>query len=246
VILLTDQKINFKEYFIERIPLGNGKEIQVECVRKNFDSFVMPILEREGDKEQLDNALDIYYKVLDNINNIELISFNTYPAYNLKEALGEDLFIIFAGEHLGTQPIECENKTVPAIVVGSRLHRFKNKDDLYEFWVRYKPYILHEIIHLQDYKRVSKIQKSDITNNFQYYNNPLEFNAFYLEVAHHFYNDIRRKGVLSDRETFIKSAWDYVHEIQPDLKKNLTDKMLYKWNKRFYQLYDELKKEFKI
>lgn len=146
-------------------------------------------------------------------------------AYNLKSILGEDFLIVFFGERFGTLQLEYNSKLVPTIVVGDKVHKWTGKRDLKRFWENNKLYIIHELIYLNDYKRVDNIQKSDPTNLKNYYNNPLEFNAFYLEVAQYFYDKIRIDGYLPARNKFIEIAWNYVEYEQPDLKINISDKM---------------------
>jgi hypothetical protein len=233
---------DFKSYFNGEIKLGFDT-YPIAYMRKNFNTFIIPLLEREGDKKQLDNALEAYYTIKNNTEKLLTIQINGYQAFNLKPILNEDFLIIFAGEHFGTTQINFESKIVPAMIVGSRVHDFKNDFDV--FWKENKSYILHELIHLEDYKRIKIRQDSSLDDMKKYYNNPLEFNAFYLEVANYFYDEIRKqKGKMDSITEFIESAWKYVYKIQPELKQNLSKDMLFKWNKRFYQLYDELQKEF--
>jgi hypothetical protein len=45
----------------------------------------------------------------------------------------------------------------------------------------------------------------------------------------------------TNHQEFLDYFWNEVKIKQPDLKKSLTKQMLFKWNKRIYQLYDHLK-----
>ena len=238
-------KINFENYFWENVKLGS-QDVVINYCRRNFNTFGISLLEREGDKEQLDKANSIYYEVLDNIENIKQIEVEGSPAYNLKPVLNQDFLIVFFGKKFGTLELEYNGKLIPTMVVGSEIHYYTGKEDLKRFWKNNKLYVIHELIHLSDYKRVSKIQKSNLLDLKKYYNNPLEFNAFYLEIAQYFYDKTREEGYLPERKYFIKNAWQYIKSEQPELKSNISEKMKIKWNKRLYQLYDELKKEFNI
>lgn len=219
--------------------------------RKTFETFMRPLFERDNDKSQIDLAFNMYDTVLTYIKNIPLTTLKNYPAYNLTPILNKDLFVVFYGEQTGATETEINGKLIQILLIGNRTYKFKNNDDLYIFWTNFKSFVIHEFIHLNDYKRIKTIKKSNFDNDVEYYNNPREFNAYYLEIAYYFYNRLKhnsklRQEILLDRNTFINELWNYIKEIQPNLKQSLTKEMLFKWNKRLYQLFDELKKEFKI
>lgn len=212
---------------------------------KSIDNFTYSIFEREGDSDQLYSATYIYLKVMENINEIDPIDIEGYISYNLEQAIGKDLLIVFTeGKETGCLFYDYKENgiDVPTIRFPEKdLSKFNN--DFGEFWENNRKTIIHELVHLNDYERIGKIIKSDLGDLKKYFNNPLEFNAFYIEVIDYFY-EMYKNETLPDRKEFIGSAWEYVNEIQPELESNLTDNMKTKWNKRFYQLYDELKKEF--
>lgn len=231
-------KNNFKEFLWER----SRPIILPE------DRLTEYLFEREGDKEQLDYAKEIYVKVARNIETIPLIKIEGHPAYNLKQAIGKDLLVIFYGEETGClfYNRNGDGIGVPTIRIGRDLYEFKD-NDFYRFWLKNRHVIIHELIHLNDHERIGKVITSDKNEKKQYYNNPLEFNAFYMEVIDHFYEEvIFGNKKLPSIKDFIKSAWDYVYQMQPELEDNISDKMKNKWNKRFYQLYDELRKELGV
>lgn len=215
---------------------------------KSFDGMMQCLFERENDKSQIDCAVSLYKKILDNIDNIKEIEYKGHPAYDLTSTLNEPFIIIFAGNKLGTMTLDINGIKTMTLVVGSDVYQYSQKlnNNLYKFWVNFKSYIIHELIHLNDYKRIKTIKKSDLTNANTYYNNPLEFNAYYLEIAHELYNNLKndpklKNEVLQDRNVFLNFAWKNIKEMIPEIKNSLTKDMLFKWNKRLYQLFDELK-----
>ena len=230
------------------IELNNDDTLRIGHPIKNFNKFMISLLERENDKAQIDAAESIYKKVLLNLKDIPLGNYIGYPAYDLLSVLGESLIIVFGGKRMGTTDIEINGKKTPAIVVGSEIFKHEGEDSLYDFWTKFKPHIIHELVHLNDQKRADVTLKSDPSSPFSYYNSPTEFNAYYLEIASVIYSDMstkrRRDKVLTDRVDFLEYAWGTVEEIVPGMRQNLSHDMLFKWNKRLYQLFDELKKEF--
>lgn len=215
---------------------------------KSFDDMMHCLFERENDKAQIDSAVALYEKILNNANDIKETIYKGYPSYDLTPILNEPFIVIFAGNKLGTTSLDINGVKTMTLVVGSEVYRYLNtiNNNLYKFWVENKAFIIHELIHLNDYKRVKVIKKSDLTNANTYYNSPLEFNAYYLEIAHDLYAELRnnqklKKEVLQDREVFLKFAWERINQTIPNIKNSLTKDMMFKWNKRLYQLFDELK-----
>ena len=214
----------------------------------SFDEMMQSLFERENDKDQIDSAVSLYNKILNNANDVTETEYKGYPAYDLTQLLNESFIVIFAGNKVGTVTLDINGINTMALVVGSEVYRYLNtiNNNLYKFWFENKSFIIHELIHLNDYKRVKSIKKSDLTNANTYYNNPLEFNAYYLEIAHDLYAELRnspklKKEILQDRNKFLTFAWEKINKKIPELKSALTKDMLFKWNKRLYQLYDELK-----
>lgn len=230
--------------------LNNDGNFGNNRLLKNFDKFMMALFERENDKSQLEYAEKLYDIVLMNITKIFQIEHMGYPAYDLTNILGEPFFVIFAGKELGTIKLNINGIETQTLVVGNNVFTHSDKKKLYHFWTNFKAFIIHELVHLNDYKRVKKIPKSDLNNAKTYYNNPLEFNAYYLEISHRIYNTLEhdfdniKDTILSDRKIFLEYVWEYINKLLPELKKNLSKDMLFKWNKRLYQLFDEMKKEF--
>jgi hypothetical protein len=220
---------------------------------KSFDEMMQGLFERENDKPQIDSAVSLYNKILHNANEVTETEYKGYPAYDLTQLLNEPFVVIFAGNKLGTVTLDINGTKTLVLVVGSEVYRYLNtiNNNLYKFWVENKSFIIHELIHLNDYKRVKTIKKSDLTNANTYYNNPLEFNAYYLEIAHDLYAELRnspklKKEILQDRNVFLKFAWGRINQSIPNIKDALTEAMLFKWNKRLYQLFDELREHFDI
>lgn len=67
-------KINFNDCFWENVKIGN-QNLVIDYRRNNFNTFGMYLLEREGDKEQLNKANKMYYEVLDNTEKYQKLKW---------------------------------------------------------------------------------------------------------------------------------------------------------------------------
>lgn len=115
--------------------------------------------------------------------------------------------------------------------------------------------VIHELVHYLDYFRASFEEYKD----GEYYNAPEEFNAYYLQIASGVYkaleniknkypNDFNKfeETITDNASNFIKKMWNVIEIQNADLKDAIfkNSKYKYKWAKRLYQLYFEIRDKF--
>jgi hypothetical protein len=208
--------------------------------------FYNIICEREKDKSTIDSAEELYFDIIRNYSTA--VTNNNVVEVKTKEGIF-NIIITNTGLWFGEENIN--GNTIKALSIGNDLLSNTNGDVL-KFLLAYKTAIIHELIHKDDQERVKKKINSD-TDSDDYYINPMEFNAYYLQFAELVYdtvkfqcktpNDFYKK--FGDKESFIKYFWDRVNREQPELKSSLDKKYTLKWNKRIYQLYYEIVKYLK-
>jgi hypothetical protein len=199
--------------------------------------------ERENDEKQILNATEIYNKILEYINIL--------PIVKLKEL---DLTLVFTTSQKDYTAAFSKNINTIFINCYPRFqNEYKNRD-YKEIYLKSKESVIHELIHYLDSMRINVEEQPD-----GFYITPKEFNAYFLSVSSEFYdllNDIKNKNpnnLNSFYNTFgktvnefIKLVFNYIDSKNNDLKTAIDNdpKYKYKWNKRIYQLYFELKDKF--
>lgn len=205
-------------------------------------------LERENDEKQIQNANELYNKMLEYANKTPHILF-----FNFKD-IGVDLNLIFTDKQYDFYAAFI--KKLNLIIVNVQpycMTEFKNKD-YNAIFLKMKEAIIHEIIHYLDSLRIDmeELPKGD-------YVTPEEFNAYFLSISSELYdilNDIKSKNPNNLNKfyeqfgntvnEFLKLMWKLIELKNSDMKKEIDNdkKYKYKWNKRLYQLYFELKDNF--
>lgn len=218
--------------------------------------------EREGDEQQIKAAEDIYYKIVNNFNDV--IRVNSL-IYRFDKILNEPFCLAFTnndggtgigqityrestGKHVSCSGIVFDRKTDPEV------DDYIKNDKILDFLIKYKDIIIHELIHKNDNKRIEQNKNTAILSDPEYYNSPKEFNAYYLQMATKYYDLLRTKIKTIEQfnnffgktnREFIDFFWYNVNKTHPEIRNNLNDTYKAKWNKRIYQLYDELKSTIK-
>lgn len=115
----------------------------------------------------------------------------------------------------------------------------------------FKPYknlnktaFVHELIHYLDTKR-NPVRKVDMSSIKKYYNNPNEFNAYYMEAFNFVHNIIKDKKL---KKSFIKNfknfdefkSWMINKVFDKDFILNLNENFTKKLHKRLYTLWEEI------
>jgi len=140
-------------------------------------------------------------------------------------------------------------------------YKSKNPKTLPQLLEVFKSIFIHEIIHILDNRR-DKTGSSSLPTDDNYYNHPKEFNAYYLQFAQECYDIFKNKVDLHSNNKdrwinfysefgnneieFSEKYWKMVSDYNDELKKSLNKDYLFKWNKRIYQLYSELKDKVEI
>jgi hypothetical protein len=109
-----------------------------------------------------------------------------------------------------------------------------------------KHVFIHEFIHYLDYNRSNGYVKklTDKTTVEQYYNTPMEVNAYYQEYATYVVNLLDNELVLKDFKQRYKTFdsfynWMITDVIDSDFVNNLNDKNIKKIKKRIYNIYSK-------
>jgi hypothetical protein len=91
------------------------------------------------------------------------------------------------------------------------------------------------------------------SDKMKYYNHPLENNAYFLAAASTLYDIVKNIKTVeqfnklfgTDNREFLPKFWNYISQTHPNILKYINQTYKTKWNKRIYQLYDELKSKIK-
>jgi hypothetical protein len=238
-----DKQLRENWDFLEKNLIQSGNILGPQT--KPFDVIITSMMEREGDKKQIEDAKDIFYKLTQNIDKYIPTTIYSQPAYDISELMGEEFYILFYGVGMQVGILPINNKQVKILRFGNDICKSTDKKYLLDFFMRFHMALIHEFVHLNDYKRVKEIKFSDPKDIVAYYNNDLEFNAYYLQFAHYMYTAMHvNPEILASREQFMERFWKHMDDMQPKMKSYLTKETIFRWNKRIYQLYDELKKAF--
>jgi hypothetical protein len=250
---LDTLKENWKKYSLEddfsRMPMKPFNE-----------SLYRFISERVDDENKVKSSLEMYSKILDNFNKAALITAHDFNLLNFNSVVGYAFGLMFYKNTRGMFFTEIDIpsqkiKDMPCIVVGDNMYDDRDIQNPIQFWINNKEYIVHEIVHHKDTKRTKLLIPSN-TSDKDYYNHPFEFNAYFIQAASEIYSTVDNLKKIGKNESMFTSAfgstnrefvdifWKMIGKNQPKLKKSLNKKYLFKWNKRIYQLYDELKKYF--
>ncbi len=221
------------------------------------ENLLTVLSEREEDIKQIQEALKLYNLIFDNFN--KATKLDNINGWNFKNIVGFDVCLLFYDKVEGIFCAKVDidgKKDVPSIFVGPDEYDVDYINSPIRFWIEFKDYLIHELIHINDFKEIKVVIPSD-SKSPDYFTNPHEFNAYFVQISTVFFNSIKSikeinpgndsklKAFLgNDHKEFIKTFWDYVYKKYPKLKSSLNDKYKFKWNKRIYQLYDELKKYF--
>lgn len=250
---LDTLKENWKKYSLE----DDFTKMSTKPFNESLYRFIS---ERVDDEKQVKSALGIYNKILDNFNKATIVQAHDFDLFNFNSIVGYSFGLMFYQKAKGMFFTEIDIasqgiKDMPCIVVGSNMHDAGDAQNPVQFWLNNKEYIVHEIVHHKDTKRTKLLIPSDTTDK-DYYNHPFEFNAYFIQAASDLYNTVDSLKKVGKNESMFTSAfgstnkefvdifWKMISKSQPKLKNSLDKKYLFKWNKRIYQLYDELKKYF--
>jgi hypothetical protein len=89
-------------------------------------------------------------------------------------------------------------------------------------------------------------------HNKNSFNDPMDFNAFYMQYSCVFYDKIQQIKSIDEfskmfgkgPSEFMDIFWKEVRVENNEMYLNLNKKYKFKWNKRIYQLYGELKNNY--
>lgn len=238
---------------------GIDKSELVNCIIDNYidkkdnsfrDILNSILIERKEDIHQIEDAMKLYNDILYNFNKGKQI-FDT-SALSFRDVIGKDICIFFKKDYRGLccsditfRRGEEEHKT-RGIVVGSDVFDLEKYKNAFLFWKSFEDNIVHEFVHFNDKGRTKIVVSSDLSKPEEYFNHPFEFNAYFIQFAKYFYEQIKNghkelKDFGDNEKGFVETFWRYALSKHPDIRKYINKGMLFKWNKRIYQLYEHLR-----
>jgi hypothetical protein len=228
--------MNFKQFFKENnTPFFES--LLMECV----------LDERVGDDSFRDKAIKITDFIIENIK--------IPKAHNFKQ-----LKLIVDFQELPTYIKANFNSKFDTITINIFNDKEKFLSDIRNFLQDNKYALFHEVVHFIDYHRGSKF-RADIQGVVPKVNTPMEFNAYFHTFTQMIEDATKEIMKSSDRNeafekyvgenvrSFIYNFWKFAKSICNDSETKIVSEIIgnidwkYRWEKRLYQLYFELKEK---
>jgi hypothetical protein len=216
--------------------------------------------ERADDKRRREITKQYFNIILNNLENVPSHFGDSGGIYDFTKLLGLKIaFILFPNESKIPGAYYHKNKIIYINLNynNDTIKLFKNKH--YKGLLEYLEHtMIHELTHFLDFERhdVRNFGHPDPNSNSRV-NMPAEFEAYYQSEAHLWDKKIEEFKNLSDPlkefyayfginvQIFIHDFWEEYKKDSPNVVDGISQSNEYKfkWNKRLYQSYYELKDE---
>lgn len=99
-------------------------------------------------------------------------------------------------------------------------------------------YLIHELTHYIDRKRSNTLPTKDHANGSEYYNSPMEFNAYFQEGLHELLSNAKRDGVADAFPEFLR-----LNQIcfSADWRQHMTPETKRRFLRRLYGIWTSLR-----
>lgn len=200
--------------------------------------------ERKNDNFYLYKARDYFNIIKNNIDSIEPI----HDLYNFKK-FGYDINVSFYSADVPQKATYRHSENTISINVRNNLSIFYN-GLLSDICKIYEQQIIHEIIHNIDFNKLS-IQPDITQISKEPFNHPLEFNAYFQQVANYWHTKLPsiiaapdplgdfHKKIGNNAREFNDSFWNLLK--RSGMESLITKDRRFKWSKRIYDLYFNLR-----
>lgn len=208
--------------------------------------------ERKNDEKYINQANDIYNESLKAVSQLHPDDENIIHTSTI--GLPFDIVFIYNPTSIFNALYRNKSKdNTPVIIINCRnFKREYDSNDFISIFTRMKNNVIHEIIHYIDLE-VRSIPVDPEEVKLDPVNHPIEFNAYFQQIASQYHNMIHgislSKDPLGDFDTKIGShVRDFSNKFWAALKRStlyahIKKEEIFRWNKRIYDLYFILRKK---
>jgi hypothetical protein len=217
--------------------------------------------ERADDKRRREITRQYFKIILDNLENVPSFFDDNGGIFDFSNAIGIKLIFIEYPKHLKIiASYFHKNHTIYINISNEQIYNLFYEKKYRELLIKIEPTIIHELTHYLDFERhmATSYGHPDI-RDLEQINTPKEFEAYFQAQAHVWDKDLEMvkktdnpleefyKTFGYTAKQFIDKFWEKMKVSSEDFVKVIlgSDKYRFKWMKRLYQVYFELKGELK-